>query len=174
MKEKKTEIRTERLLLKGYAASDRDAVIDLLMNEEITRTFMVPEFESREQAVILFDRLMEIVRQPDRIEYGVYLGGQLIGFVNECGMEGNSVEIGYVIDPSCRGQGYAPEAVTAVISELFRMGFSQVTAGYFEENPASRRVMEKCGMHPIDRTEDDDYRGRIHRCFYMAIDAPQG
>lgn len=174
MKEKKAEIRTERLLLKGYAPSDRDAVIDLLQNEEISRTFMVPEFESREQAEMLFNRLLEIAAQPDRIEYGVYLGDRLIGFVNECGMDGDSVEIGYVIDPACRGQGYAPEAVCAVIAELFRMGFPRVIAGYFEENAASRRVMEKCGMHPIDKTEDDDYRGSVHHCFYMAIDAPQG
>ena len=26
------------------------------------------------------------------------------------------------------------------------MGFRKVTAGYFAENTASRRVMEKCGM----------------------------
>ena len=172
MKEKSTMLTTERLVLKGYEESDRDAVIALLENPEITKTFMVPDFESREQADALFNRLMEISKRPDRIEYGVYLDSKLIGFVNDCGYEDGAIEIGYVIDPAYRGKGYAPEAVRAVIAEQFRMGYPRVTAGYFEENPASRRVMEKCEMHPIDKVSDDEYRGAVHRCYYMAIDAP--
>ena len=42
------------------------------------------------------------------------------------------------------GHGYATEAVRAVLEELRDMGFRRVTAGYFEGNEASHRVMEKC------------------------------
>mgnify|MGYP002591663155 CR=1 FL=1 len=34
----------------------------------------------------------------------------------------------------------------AVLGELRGTGFRKVSAGYFVENEASRRVMEKCGM----------------------------
>ena len=50
------------------------------------------------------------------------------------------------------------------------MGYSRVIAGHFEENPASRRVMEKCGMGPMDREENIEYRGVPHRCLYRAIE----
>lgn len=172
MKAKRAELHTQRLVLKCYVPEDMDALLALLCNEEVSRTFMVPEFESREQAEGMFQKLLEISARPDRIEYGVYLDGKLIGLVNESGLEGDTVEIGYVIDPDFWGKGYASEAAGAVIDELFRMGFQHVIAGYFEENPASRRVMEKCGMHPIAKTEDDEYRGKVHHCLFMGIDAP--
>ena len=51
---------------------------------------------------------------------------------------------------------------------LWRHGFRKVIAGAFEENRASLRVMEKCGMTLQPETEDIDYRGKIHRCVYYA------
>ena len=46
------------------------------------------------------------------------------------------------------------------------MGFRKVKAGYFEENVASRRVMEKCGMKQLSYTDEIEYRGIVHKCFY--------
>ena len=83
------------------------------------------------------------------------------------------MEIGYFVDPAHWNQGYATEAFAAAIRELFRMGYRAVTAGYFEENPASRRVMEKCGLKPLDRESVIAYRGTDHRCLYMGIRAGQ-
>ena len=44
-----------------------------------------------------------------------------------------------------------------------------VRASFFEENPASGRVMEKSGMHRIAYTEDITYRGAVHPCIYCEI-----
>lgn len=46
---KKALIETERLTIKPYALEDVDGLVDLLINPEITKTFMVPKFESLEQ-----------------------------------------------------------------------------------------------------------------------------
>lgn len=46
------------------------------------------------------------------------------------------------------------------------MGFRKVKAGYFEENEASRRVMEKCGMKQLSYTDEIEYRGITHKCLY--------
>ncbi len=59
----------------------------------------------------------------------------------------DSAEVGYVINPEYRGQGFAPEA----LSEVIRFGFSviglnRIEAKYIVGNEASRRVMEKVGM----------------------------
>ena len=49
------------------------------------------------------------------------------------------------------------------------MGFRRVRAGYFEGNDASRRVMEKCNMQPIEATGEEEYRGEVHRCLYSEV-----
>ena len=55
------------------------------------------------------------------------------------------------------------------IADLFELGFKQVVAGAFVENPASLRVMEKAGMTPIEKVDEIEYRGRTHTCVYRAI-----
>ncbi len=80
------------------------------------------------------------VEDTAHLEYGVYLDNRMIGFVNDCGTEGDAIEIGYVIHTQCQGYGYATEAVKAVLKELQEMGFQKVKAGFFEENTASRSL----------------------------------
>lgn len=164
-------ITTKRLTLKTYASEDVDGLINLLINPEITKTFMVPDYESHEQMEALAKKLIVLSQVEDtkHFEYGIYLNDELIGFVNDCGIEDNEIEIGYVIHPDYQGNGYATEALGAVICELREMGFHKVTAGFFEENAASRRVMEKCGMQQTGVIEDEEYRGRHHVCRYYEI-----
>lgn len=167
----KAQIQTERLILKPHTMQDMDALADLLTNPEITRTFMVPDFSARADAEALARTLIAFSQPEDatHLEYGVYRAGELIGLVNNCGTDGDAIEIGYVIAPRHQGCGYATEAVRAVLADLHDMGFQKVIAGYFAENTASRRVMEKCGMHAIDRTDEVIYRGERHICRYCEI-----
>ena len=170
MLKKETELKTARLVMKPYEERDKDAMVDILCNEEIKKTFMIPDFETRLEAEKLFYKLMEFSRSDGHFEYGIYLNGKLIGFLNDCDIEGGEIEVGYVIHPDFKGKGYATEALAAAIEELFRMGYHRVTAGFFEENTPSRRVMEKCGMTKIDLEEDEEYRGKIHHCLYYGIE----
>lgn len=55
-------------------------------------------------------------------------------------------EIGYVLSHEYWGRGIMTEAAAAVISELFRCGCERLGACHSVDNPASGRVMEKCGM----------------------------
>lgn len=169
--QKTASIQTERLTLKPYSGQDVEPLVNLITNREIAKTFMVPDFETAEQAVALANKLISFsqVDGTQHLEYGIYLDGRLIGFINDCGIEENEIEIGYVIHPDHQGKGYATEAVKAVIGELREMGFRKITAGFFTENTASRRVMEKCGMKPSDFSEDEEYRGVLHKCLYYEI-----
>ena len=162
--------KTERLVLRPHTAKDIDGLAELLTNPEITRTFMVLDTDLQ-GIKKLAEKLIEFSRLEDtgHLEYGVYLDGEIIGFVNDCGAEENTIEIGYVIHPRCQGRGYATEAVRAVLAELQEMGFKKVKAGYFAENTASLRVMEKCGMRQIDKTDVVEYRGLRHNCKYCEI-----
>ena len=144
--QKKPCICTKRLTLRPYAPEDTAQLVALLTHPEVTKTFMVPDFATPEQAVALAERLIAMSRPEDtrHLEYGICLCGRLIGFINDCGIEEDEIEIGYVVHPHKQGHGYATEAVRAVLEELRDIGFRRVTAGYFEGNEASHRVMEKC------------------------------
>jgi RimJ/RimL family protein N-acetyltransferase len=56
-------------------------------------------------------------------------------------------EIGYWLGAPFWGHGYATEAARALIDQAFEeLGFEWLEAGARVSNPASRRVLEKCGF----------------------------
>lgn len=162
-------MQTERLTLRPFTRDDQTDMIVLLKNETIKKTYMIPDFTDESQAVTLFEKLMN--RSLDDAHYvrGVFLKDKAIGFVNDVAIENGRVEIGYVIDPAHHNQGYCTEAVRAVIADLFGRGYTEVEAGAFPGNAASLRVMEKCGMKRIDKTERVAYRGKTYDCVFHAI-----
>ena len=160
---------TERLLLRPYTEADCEPMIRILRNKEISKTFMLPDFEDDAAAERLFRKILIYSHQEDHFERAICLEDRLIGFLNDVEIKDGTVELGYVIHPDYQNRGYATEALTASIQELFRQGYSTVQAGYFTENPASGRVMEKSGMHPVSRVDTIEYRGKIHKCLYYEI-----
>lgn len=168
---KKSIIQTKRLTIKPLSEQDKGGLTDILSSKEVTKTYIVPKFNSPQELQNLAEKLITFSRIEDEthLEYGIYLNEKIIGFINDCGFSDDEIEIGYVIHPQYQGQGYATEAVQAVIEELKQMGFKRVIAGYFSQNIASFKVMKKCGMQPIDRTEKVEYRGEIHVCKYCEL-----
>lgn len=65
-----------------------------------------------------------------------------IGF----GGDGPIAELGYAIGRAYWGQGYATEAVGAMIQAARNLGLGGLQAYSFVENPASARVLEKAGF----------------------------
>lgn len=60
---------------------------------------------------------------------------------------GTQAELGWNLDPAFAGQGYATEAVRAVIDACFtQLGLRRVHAGCFADNEPSWRLMERVGM----------------------------
>jgi RimJ/RimL family protein N-acetyltransferase len=170
MKQKKSKhLHTRRLCLGPITEQDRDALCALFQNREIAQTYMLPDFTSPEEAGKLFDRFLVLSAAEDRFVYGIYLEGLPIGWLNDVHTQGTELELGYVIDPQHKNQGYATEALAAAIRELFRMGYTAVRAGAFADNRASMRVMEKCGMARTYQDEDIPYRGQNQHCINYAI-----
>ena len=162
-------LETERLTLKPLSPEDAEPALDLLTNPIIAKTYMLPDFAQRQDALPLFNRLMGLSQGNDRYIRGIYLGGYLIGYLNEVEVVDGAMEVGYLIHPDYHGHGYMPEALKAVIQDLFRLGFEEVIAGAFEGNHASERVMIKVGMQKIQRSDTVDYRGKTWPCFYYSM-----
>lgn len=161
---------TPRLVLDEIRDEDRDALVDILKNDTVTEFYMVPPLATREAEDKMFAALRDLSRRNDRYFFGVFLDGRLIGIFNDTEITAEHVELGYALHPAVHGKGYATEALGAMIGFLFSRGVPRVTAGAFEDNLASLRVMEKCGMQPMEHTDTIEYRGREHLCLYRAID----
>ena len=170
-KTKPETIRTERLILRPLEERDREKFIRMAKDERVNSTYMIPDLESAALENAFFDHMREYTENERRFVYGIALkNGEIVGFINDCELNGTGAELGYFIGAEHWNRGYASEALCAAIDALFEMGYTHLKAGHFEENAASRRVMEKCGMKRIDHEEELEYKGRMHHRFYMAIE----
>ena len=160
--------RTQRLEIRPFEEKDRENMIDLFMDCVVKQTYMLPDFTSREEAGKLFERLMALSHKQERYVAGICLSGKCIGILNETEIAGDSIELGYAILSQHHSKGYCTEALEGAIQWLLERGFQEVVTGAFEENLASIRVMEKCGMERLDKTDEIEYRGKVHRCVYYA------
>lgn len=156
---------TERLRLQPMRIEDAENVIRILRDDMVKMTYMVPDLD-REGAYKLFLRLKELSENDTHYVHGIYLETKLIGWINDTEIQDSCVELGWVIDPLFHNHGYATEAVKAAIADLHEKGVQTVTAGAFEENAASIRVMEKVGMQRLEQQDQIDYRGKSHLCIY--------
>lgn len=164
MKRSRQCILAERLKLERIDEQNQNEMLELLTNDQIKKTYMLPDFRSKEKLMNLFHSFIELSKDTKRFVRGIYLHDKLIGFINDVEIKDDRIELGYVIHPDYWNQGYASEALASSIQHLLKQGFKKIITGAFEENKASQRVMEKCGMVKTDLIEKVEYRNQIHRC----------
>lgn len=160
-------ILTSRLNLHPLRPEDEAAAVDILRSDRVTPTYMLPDLDEA-GAKSLYTRFLRITGQEDRLLMGIYLKERLIGWLNDTEISGDSIELGWVIHPDFWGNGYATEAVSAMLKALHQRGFRCILAGAFSQNTASLRVMQKAGMTLQEKTEDLEYRGSVHHCIFYA------
>ena len=86
------------------------------------------------------------------------------------GAFGPSDEIGYALHPDWWGRGI----MTEVARELLRFGFQDrgleaIWASHYAENPASGRVIEKCGFSFVWEETLTDHTGEHRTKFYVLL-----
>ena len=162
------QFKTQRLTLHPFCESDKPKMLEMLYDESIKKTYMIPDFKSVAEAEKLFGAFSRLSLSADRYVGGIYLGDELIGFMNDTEIEGDRIELGYVISPKYQNNGYCTEALTGAVAYLFENGFSEVICGAFEENAASIRVMQKSGMTKLEKTDEIEYKGKRHNCIYYS------
>jgi RimJ/RimL family protein N-acetyltransferase len=145
-------LETERLIIREWELSDREAYAAIAMNPEVRRFYF--DVPTREQVDATLDRLIEFYRRDgfgllavERKADGALLGD--VGIV-PVGMpiRGNPpVEIGWLLGKQYWGQGYAPEAAQAWLDYAFNdLNLAEVVAWTTVTNVPSQRVMQKLGM----------------------------
>lgn len=164
------QFRTQRLAVRPFRDGDKEKMLEMLYDESIKKTYMIPDFESLKAAERMFAAFMRLSNDPARYVGAISLGEELIGFMNDTEIVGETVEMGYVISPKHQNKGFCTEALSGAIKHLFENGFSEVICGAFEENAASLRVMQKCGMKLLQKNDVIEYRGEKHNCIYYSIE----
>ena len=152
---------TERLVLREMTADDAEAVYRLHTNPAVMRFTGEPMPESLEAIRDATEqRIVPHYRAHDFGRWGVELRetGALIGWSGLKHLpELDEVDVGYRFFPDAWGHGYATESARAAVELGFeRFGLSHVIGLVLPEHRASRRVLEKIGMHERDTI---DYEG---------------
>lgn len=154
------------VVLRRILPGDEERMLDILTDDRVKRTYMLPDYPNREAALPLFRRLMEMSEDRGKYVRGIALEDALVGFVNQVEVSGGEIELGYVIHPKFQGRGFMTEALGLALKELAALDYHTVIAGAFSTNAASIRCMEKCGMIKMETTDEISYRGIVHTCVY--------
>ena len=135
---------TERLLIDPVRESDKeDYFVNISHDRKVLETFICRYAETMEE----FDFSSYLGRQ-DLFAIRLRKTRHLIGIILYFDEKEDSCEIGYGVGSGFWNQGYATEAVHCFLRYLFHeKGMNTIYASFFTGNDASRRVMEKCGMH---------------------------
>jgi RimJ/RimL family protein N-acetyltransferase len=137
-------LKTARLVLRQPVAADSKAIARLANDRRIAENLRrLPHPYSRADAEAFLDYLARARETVFLIEAeGAPCGMIGLDFANDDGPE-----IGYWLGVAHWGNGFATEAVRAVIDYAFEEhAIDELFAGARVINPASRRVLEKCGF----------------------------
>lgn len=146
-------VRTERLVLRAFADDDLGALHDLHRRPEVTQ-YLLWDTRTRGEAREMLKRRVDqtdLVKEGDNLAVAVVVreSGALIGDFNlelvDAGL--GRAEIGFVLNPTHAGRGYATEAGGALLSLAFEhFGFHRVIGVCNGRNTASMHLMERLGM----------------------------
>jgi RimJ/RimL family protein N-acetyltransferase len=137
---------TERLLLRAPRLDDAKAITGLINDRRIAEnTARIPHPYSLSDARAF---VSEVNREPGEPSFLIALAdGTIIGGCGIHVMSGPDPELGYWIGVPHWGRGYATEAARALIDHAFgALGCERLAGRARVSNPASRRVLEKCGF----------------------------
>lgn len=141
-------IETERLVLRPFTTEDLDELAGIRADPEVMRYIGDQSRERVEQRLHYYISLYEshgfgMWAVIDK-ETGVMIGWCGLIFLDET----PEVEVGYGVARPYWGRGLMTEAARASLRYGFeRAGLDRIVAVAMPENRASRRIMEKLGMH---------------------------
>jgi RimJ/RimL family protein N-acetyltransferase len=137
-------LKTERLTLRAPRLADAKAIAMLANDRRIAEnTARIPHPYGIDDA----EQFIAAVNARDgETCFVVTLDGRPIG---ACGIDprDDGPEVGYWLGVAYWGRGFATEGARAVIDYAFsELGHDTLQSGARVTNPASRRVLEKCGF----------------------------
>jgi RimJ/RimL family protein N-acetyltransferase len=136
---------TERLVLRAPRFDDAKAIASLVNDRRIAEnTLRIPH----PYGVTDAESFIATANADDgERAFLITRGAAVLGACGIAKRDGEEPEIGYWLGVAFWGRGYATEAARGVIDHAFGdLGYDCLAGGARVSNPASRRVLEKCGF----------------------------
>ncbi|MER5640867.1 GNAT family N-acetyltransferase [Kitasatospora sp. NPDC002227] len=152
---------TERLIVRQWAQSDLDRLLDLYSRWEVVRWLgAVPQqLATAADAEARLERIRQRSADPrygvwalEVKETGVVAGSVLlVPFPDQEGPE-QEIEVGWHLHPDSWGRGYATEAARGAVAKGFADGLAVIHAVTRPDNHPSQAVCARLGMRPLGLT----------------------
>jgi RimJ/RimL family protein N-acetyltransferase len=142
-------LRTERLWLRRFTADDVELLVGLDSDAEVMR-YLTGQPTSRDEVEsVVLPRILEVYAAHPQL--GTFKAEAPEGFVGWFGLqptaEPRTVDVGYRLNRTAWGKGYATEGTKALIAKAFtELGMERVVADTMAVNHRSREVMRRSGL----------------------------
>jgi RimJ/RimL family protein N-acetyltransferase len=152
-----TDLRTPRLSLHAIDTAEGERIVARRAAAEDAWAEDYP-FDGDVIGVTAF--LRATAAHGDQRPFGSYritrtADGKAIGGIGFKGQPNNGcVEVGYGLAPSARGNGYAAEALAALLDVAADHGLSRVVADTDKSNLASQRTLQRAGFRQVGSNGD--------------------
>jgi ribosomal-protein-alanine N-acetyltransferase len=145
-------IETERLILRKFKVIDADMMYkNWASDDNVTKFLTWPTHNSVEISKYVLMDWEEKAKSNDNYQWCIVLKqtGEAIGSIGVVQLMEtiDTAEIGYCIGSEFWNKGITTEALRSVINFLFnQVEVNRIEAGHDVNNPASGKVMQKCGL----------------------------
>jgi RimJ/RimL family protein N-acetyltransferase len=144
-------IATQRLLLRPFDKSDREAVLDLYSDAETMLYWSSEPITSLEEADLLIQQEIDWPSKEKCVNWAIALpdSNLLIGKINlfQFSERNRRAEIGYLLNRRHWGKGYMTEAMAFVLAYAFNdLGMHRIEADTDPENLPSLALLKKFGF----------------------------
>ena len=145
-------LETGRLILRPLTVADAESVFVWTSDPDVNRYMSYPlhaDIETTRQWLLSVEQDSEVQAALENYTFGFVRksDGLLIGSGGIRRQEDGTWDFGYNLRRDCWGRGYTTEAMKAIIDfARTQRGAKVFAAHHAVDNPASGRVMEKCGL----------------------------
>lgn len=145
-------IKTDRLILRPTRAADAARAFEIQSDWDVTRMLRMASFPpDREEIAQWFADHEREWATGEAYRFAIERDARMIGLIDVDEIADGEGSLGYWLDRSHWGHGYAFEAAQAVMHFVFAdVGLRMLHSGHAQDNPASGRVLVKLGFMPLD------------------------
>jgi ribosomal-protein-alanine N-acetyltransferase len=150
----RSTIRTARLILRPTSAHDARRAFEIQRDCDVTRMLNTSFPPIRQEVEDWFSSHESEWAAGTAYRFAIEHWQHMIGIVDVDSIVGSEGSLGYWLERSSWGNGFAFEAAQALIRLVFQeVGLSRLTSGHAFDNPASGRVLTKLGFTQIEGAE---------------------
>jgi ribosomal-protein-alanine N-acetyltransferase len=156
-----TTLHTSRLALRPLAVRDAPTMFAIMRDAETMRFWDWPAFVDPETVEEIVAAQIADMDAGNALYWTVCRDGSAIGCcdLSEIDRHHARAEVGFLFDRASWGQGFAVEAMTAIVGYAFgELGLARLWARFHAGNEKSRALLERLGF-----TYEGTLRGHVLR-----------